>query len=61
MPDSDIQYLREVQVLMEYAKYRCEEWPELLDCSRIVVENNEKKVFLSYKVREYGTITTKIE
>jgi hypothetical protein len=61
MPDSDIQYLREVQVLMEYAKYRCEEWPDLLDCCRIIVENNEGKVYLSHKVREYGTITTKVE
>ena len=42
MIDSDIIYLKEVVVLLEYVQMKCEEDVDLLDCAKIILNNHKR-------------------
>lgn len=43
-------------ILLDYAKFKCQEWPELTEYSKIVVDNKNKKVYVNYRTRDQGNI-----
>ena len=61
MIDSDIIYLKEVVVLLEYVQMKCEEDFDLLDCSKIILNHNSRSMFVGYKIRENGNVMSKID
>lgn len=52
MPDGDILYLKEVEILLKFATFKCEKNPELVTASQILIDHIQKKVFLTYKAKE---------
>lgn len=46
---------------MEYAKFKCQECPELLHSAEIIVNHQTKKVSVIYNTKEKGSIVTKID
>ncbi len=61
MVDSDILYLKEVSILIDYAKFKCEEWPELTLASKVVIDNSNKKLYVSYRAKDQSSIVSKMD
>ena len=61
MVDGDILYLKEAAVLMEYAKFKCEDCADLIDCAKVVIDHSKRITYVTYKVREEGTVLSKLD
>lgn len=46
---------------MAYAKFKCEGCMDLIDCAKVVVDHSKRMVYVSYKMREQGTVLSKMD
>ena len=51
MADTDIMYLKEVSIILDYVKFKCDTCLDYLNYAKVVIDHKNKKVFASYTIK----------
>jgi hypothetical protein len=59
MTDTDIIYLKEVSIILDYIKFKCDNCLDYVNCAKVIIDHKNKKVSAAYKIKMEDNNTEK--